>query len=66
MKSDAWITYNDNFMQEYYKELTTSATYREAYEKIEARHFVIFDRNKFKNYEVFRSTLWRCLYKNRP
>jgi hypothetical protein len=53
-------------MQEYYKELPTSATYREAYDKIEARYFAVFERNKFKNYEVFRSTLSRWLEKNRP
>jgi hypothetical protein len=66
MKSDAWLTYIDNFMQEYYKELPTAASYKEAYERIEARHFVIFDRNRFKSYDVFRSTLSRWLEKNRP
>lgn len=66
MKSDAWLTFTDCFMQEYYKELPTSATYREAYDKIEARYYAVFDRNKYKNYEVFRSTLSRWLDKNRP
>ena len=54
MKSDAWLTFTECFMQEYYKELPNSAT------------FAVFERNKFKNYEVFRSTLSRWLEKNRP
>ena len=38
MKSDAWLTYLDEFMNEYYKELPKHKTYREAYEEIEKRH----------------------------
>jgi hypothetical protein len=34
MKSDAWLTYLDEFMNEYYKELPKHKTYREAYEEI--------------------------------
>jgi hypothetical protein len=35
MKSDAWLTYLDEFMNEYYKELPKHKTYSEAYEEIE-------------------------------
>ena len=65
MKSDAWLTYLDEFMNEYYKELPKHKTYREAYEEIEKRHKAIFDRPRVRDYTVFRSMLSRWLKTNR-
>jgi hypothetical protein len=65
MKSDAWLTYLDEFMNEYYKELPKHKTYRESYEEIEKRHKAVFDRPRFRDYTVFRSMLSRWLKTNR-
>lgn len=65
MKSDAWLTYIDCFMNEYYNELPNHKTYKECYEAIEARHIEIFDRPRFRDYTVFRSMLSRWLKTNR-
>jgi len=64
-RTDAWLTFKDDFIIEFYKELPKSKTYAEAYEKIEARYMAIFNRRRFKDYGVFRSTLSRWLKENR-
>jgi hypothetical protein len=64
-RTDAWLTFKDDFIKEFYKELPTSKTYAEAYEKIEQRYSAVFNRRRFKDYGVFRSTLSRWLKENR-
>jgi hypothetical protein len=63
-RTDAWLTFKDDFIKEFYKELPNSKTYFEAYEKIEARYAAVFNRRRFKDYGVFRSTLSRWLKEN--
>ena len=41
MKSDAWLTYIDEFMNEYYRELPNFKSYKDCYEAIEERHKAI-------------------------
>jgi hypothetical protein len=65
MKSDAWLTYIDEFMNEYYRELPNFKSYKDCYEAIEERHKAIFDRPRFSSYTVFRSMLSRWLKTNR-
>ena len=61
MIKDANLTYTDDFMREYYVQLPRSSadgeSYEHAYNAIEARHFEVFGRKKYKNYGVFRSAL---------
>jgi len=64
-KTDAWLTFKDEFIREYYKELPNADSYQSAYESIEARYFAVFGRRRFKDYGVFRSTLSRWLKENR-
>jgi len=64
-RTDAWLTFKDEFIREYYKALPNCETYLEAYESIEARYMAVFGRRRFKDYGVFRSTLSRWLKENR-
>ncbi|MEI7584604.1 hypothetical protein [Runella sp.] len=69
MIKDSNLTYKDDFMKEYYVQLPKSSqigeSYEHAYEQIEARHFAIFGRKKYKNYGVFRAALSKWARVNR-
>jgi len=64
-RTDAWLTFKDEFIREYYKQLPHSESYQSAYEAIEERYHAVFGRRRFKDYGVFRSTLSRWLKENR-
>ena len=69
MIKDSNLTFTDEFMREYYKQLPKSSaiggSYEHAYKCIEDRYFAVFGRRRYKSYGVFRSALSKWTKINR-